>query len=80
MVVSGKGDTCMIVESSTKKYPTRWKEYCEILHLNTASCPASLRQLRRGELKMSHISGAEPFPWPKPCGGGLSGIYHISPP
>ena len=26
--VSGVGATCMIVESSTKQYPTRWKEYC----------------------------------------------------
>ena len=28
---------------------------------------------------MSHISGAAPFTWNKPCGGGLSGIAHISP-
>ena len=29
---------------------------------------------------MAHIYGADPFPWPKPYGGGLSGIDHISPP
>ena len=39
--VSGEGATGMIVESSTKQYPTRWKESLEILHLNTAPWPAS---------------------------------------
>ena len=29
---------------------------------------------------MNHIAGSAPFPWPKPFGGGLSGIDHISPP
>ena len=77
--VYGEGVTCMIMKSSTKQYPTRWKESCEILHLKTAPCPASLRQFKRGELTMSHIVGDAPFPWPKTCGGGLSGIAHKSP-
>ena len=29
---------------------------------------------------MAHIYGDEPFPWTNPCGRGLSGISHISPP
>ena len=34
--VSGEGATCMIVESSTKQYPTIRKASFEILHLKTA--------------------------------------------
>ena len=78
--VSDEGDTCIIVESSTKQYPNIWKESREMLHLKTTLCPASMRQFIRGELKISHISGTAPFPWPKSCGGGLSEIAHISPP
>ena len=59
--VSGEGATSMIVESSMKKYPTRWKESCDMLHLKTAPCPTSMTQFRRGELAMAHISGASPF-------------------
>ena len=77
--MSCEGATCMIVKFSIKQYPTRWDESCEMLRLNTAMCPASLRQFRRGDLTMAHIAGSDPFPWPKPCGGGLSDIYHISP-
>ena len=75
--VSGEGATCMIVESSTKQYPTIWKESCDMLHLKTSPCPSSLRQFRRGDLTMEHIYGADPFTWTKPCGGGLSRISHI---
>ena len=45
--VSYEGATCMILEPSTKQYPTRWKESCEMLHLNTAPRPACLRHFRR---------------------------------
>ena len=78
--VSSEGATCMIVESSMKQYPTIWKESRAMLHLKTALCPAYMIQFRRWELAMAHISGAAPFPWPKPCGGSLSGITHISHP
>ena len=74
-----EGATCMIVKSSTKQYPTIWKESLEILHLKTAPWPDSLIRFRRGDLTMAHIAGADPFPWPKPCEGGMSGIAHTSP-
>ena len=73
--VSGEGVTCMIVESSTKRYPTIWKESLDILHLNTTPWPASRRQSRRGELKMDRIYGAAPLPLPKPYGVGSSYLF-----
>ena len=78
--VSGEGATCIIMESSIKQYPTRRKGSCEMMHLKKAPCPASLKQFIRGELTMAYIDVAAPFTWPKPCGGGLSRIAHISPP
>ena len=46
--VSGEGAICMIVESSTKQYPTIWEKSCEMLHLNTALCTAYMKQLTWG--------------------------------
>ena len=77
--VSGEVYTWMIMESSTKQHPTRWKESREMMNLKTYPCPDSMRHFIRGDLTMDHISWAAPFPWPKPCGGGLSGITHTSP-
>ena len=77
--VSGVGATYIIVESSTKQYLTIWKESREMINLKDTPYPASLRQFRKGELMMLHIYGAAPFPWLNPCGGGLSGISHMSP-
>ena len=54
------------------------EESLEILNLKTALWPSSRRQFRGGGLKMAHIYGAAPFPSPKPYGGGLRGISHIS--
>ena len=74
------GATCMIMDSSTKQYPTRWKESREMLHLKATMWPASLRQFRKVELMVAHIYGSDPFPWSDPCGGGFIGIAHISHP
>ena len=49
-----------------------------MLHLKTAPCPDSLIQSRSGDITMDHIDGASILSWPKPCGGGLIGIAHIS--
>ena len=67
----------MIVETFINQYPTRWKESHNILHLKAALWPASLRYFSRGEIMMSHIFEAAPFPSPDSCGGGLSGIDPI---
>ena len=69
----------MIFESSTKQYPTSFRESWGVQHLKTALCPASQRQSIRGLLKISHIAGAYPLPCPRYCGGDLSGRVHLSP-
>ena len=64
--VYGSVDTCMIVESSTKKYPNRKILYPEMLHLKTAQWTASTRQFSMGVLKIAHILGEAILPCPRP--------------
>ena len=77
--VVGEGAIWMILESSTKQYPTSFRESWGVQHLKTAPCPASQRQSSRGVLKISHIAGASPFLCPRYCGEGLSGRVHLLP-
>ena len=60
----------MMIESSTKQYPTNLRESWEIQHLKTPPLTASRRQLSRVVLNIAHISGAAPFPCTRPWGGG----------
>ena len=78
--VVGDEAICMIFELSMKQYPTSFIESWEINILKTAPFPKSCRQFSRGVLTISHISGAAPFPCPRPCGGGgFKGRSHLSP-
>ena len=74
------GETYIIVDCSTKKYPTKLKDYFEMHHFKSAPKPASLILLSSGLLNMSQIAGAAPFPFPNPWGGGLMGVAYIFPP
>ena len=69
----------MILESSTKQYPTSFRESWGMPNLKTALCLASQRQSSRGVLTISHKAGAYPLPCPRYFGGGLSGRFHLSP-
>ena len=71
--VYGSGDTCMIVESYTKQYPTREILSPEMLHLKTDPWPASWRQLSMGVRTISHMAGAAPLPCTRPWGGQFEG-------
>ena len=75
----GGGDIWMVVELSTKKYPTNIIESWEIQYLKTSPWPESRRQLSRGVLTISHIYGAAQFPCPGTCVGGVMGRAHLSP-
>ena len=69
----------MILESSTKQYPTSFSESWEIQHVNTSPCPESRRQSSGGLLTVAHIVGASPLPYPIYCRGGFSGRVHLLP-
>ena len=69
----------MMVESSTKQYPTSLGESWEMQHFKTAPCPEYQRQFSRGVLTIYHIAEAAPFPCTRPWGGVFRGIYHVSP-
>ena len=74
------GNVCIMIELSTKKYPTRFMESLKMQHLKTAPCPTSLRQYIRGVLMIFHFAGAAPFLFPSPFGVGLRVRDHLSPP
>ena len=62
MGVLGEGYTCAIVGLLTKQYPVSLLVSPEMDHFKATPCPASLIQLSRGVLNMSHMVGAAPFP------------------
>ena len=84
VVVRGEGENCIIVELSTKQYPTRLNDSFEMQNLKSASNPDYLRLFSSGVLTMTQIVGAAPFPCPNPWGGGggggVMGMAHIFPP
>ena len=70
----------MMVESSTKQYPTSFNIYSDRQNLKAAPCPASLRRFSRDVLTTSHMSRTAPFTWPSPFERGFSGTAYFSPP
>ena len=54
----GDGAILIIVESSTKLYPTKFSNSCEIHNLNTDMWPESWRQFKSGVITIVHIDGA----------------------
>ena len=53
----------------------------EMEHLKAAPWTDFLRQLVKGVLKMAHMDGAAPFPFPGPCGGrGGTSTAQVYPP
>ena len=67
----------MILESSTKQYPTSFRESWGMRHLKSYPCPAYQRQSSREVLTIVHIVGAYTLTCPRYCGGGLSGKVHL---
>ena len=76
--VVGEGSIWMILESSTNKHPTSFRESWGMQNLKTAPCPESQRQLSIWVLTISHIAGASPLTCPRYSGGALSGRVHLS--
>ena len=66
----GNGDTCNIVESSTKQYPTSLVVSPQIQYLKPDPCTISLRQFIIGVLTIDQMAVSAPFPLPMPWGGG----------
>ena len=62
--VRGEGETSIIVEFSTKHYPTRLKDSFEIQHLKAVPKPASLILLSNKLLTMDQIEWGAPFHCP----------------
>ena len=69
----------MILESSTKQYPTNFKESWGVQNFKTSPCPASQSQSSIEVLTIYHIVGSSPLPCPRYCGRGLSGRVHLYP-
>ena len=68
----------MILESSTKQYPTSFRESWGMRHLKSYPCPAYQRQSSRGVLIIVHIVRAYTLPCPRYFGGRFSGKVHLS--
>ena len=74
----GDGGTCMIVESSTKHYPTILDVSPDIHHLKDAPWNSSLRKFSIGVISISQLVRNAPFIFPNPCGGVLGGMVRLS--
>ena len=75
--VVGEGAIWMILELSTKQYPTIFRGSWGMQHLKTAPCTESQSQSSRGVLTIYHIEGESTFPCPRYCGGVLRGRVHF---
>eukprot|EP00957_Ditylum_brightwellii_P177491 13518754-Ditylum_brightwellii.AAC.1 len=64
----------MIVESSTKQYPTILNSFFDMTHLKTTPYPLFLKTFRRGELTRAQVAGAAPFPCPRPPSIGINRV------